>query len=74
MGSLGQCGHADPIVADRECPCRSIGVIADLDRARGVIGKGILERVDHQLCDNEPQADREVRARELSSTLTSSVS
>jgi hypothetical protein len=64
MGSLGHCRHADPIVADRECPCRSIGVIADLDRAGGVIGKGMLERVNDQLGDNEPQADRNIRARD----------
>src|SRR6185437_1512504 len=49
-------GHANTIIGHGQYPTRSSCRIADVDLAMAMLGEGMLERVDHELCDDQPDA------------------
>jgi hypothetical protein len=50
-----QSRHADPVVGDHEPELIAIALEAHGHRARAIIGEGVLQRIGHQLVDNQPQ-------------------
>ena len=50
------CGNADAVIADEQCPVRTARLVTHDDPALALSGEGVLERVDHQLGDNETEA------------------
>jgi len=58
LGILGIGGNTDAIVSHREGPVGPSRVIVHQYVPRTVVGKGMLQGVDHQFGDDQAQADR----------------
>ncbi len=59
---LGVSRHADSIIAHRQGPVGTTSLIVNTYRTLAARGEGVLEGVDNQLCDDQPETDRCVRA------------
>ncbi|MEJ1968356.1 MAG: hypothetical protein WDN03_06925 [Rhizomicrobium sp.] len=54
-------GAADAVVAHRQAPVGALRGEVDFDMALAAVRKAVLERVDHQFGDDQPEADGVVR-------------
>ena len=51
--------HSNPVIGNRKSPARFSRLIGNDDQARGLVAdERMLERIDHELSDNETNADR----------------